>query len=760
MSFLAPALFIAGLLAVAVPIIIHLLSRRRRRPIEWAAMRFLIDAIRRQRRRLQIEQLILLALRCLILAVLGFALARPILEQAGVIGAGSRQVVLVIDNGLISQSETDDGPAFETTVADAKAIVESLEPGDAVAVVTAARPARGAIVPASTDHGGVIKYLESLTPSAAPTDFNGAFAIAGAAAQTAIESGARPSVFVLSEFRRGAAALDAPLPEAFAALGDAVTLYASDPAEASVSNVQIAAIEPLRRFVLADASDVASQITVRLRRTGGDMDREVSRVRLTGDGLTGAGVREVVWEPGAEFASAEFIVSYDRQGRDEIGLTAAIDNDRLNADNTRHAVLALRDRIRAVLVDRRSFGFDPSLEALSAGQWLRRALEPFDDGPVELIDVEPEALAAADLRAADVVLLPRPDLIDAEQWTLVRTFVDRGGLAFVTPPADVNVHQWTERFVRAMDLPWRLAMETVMNEEGLTLADDQPESELLRLIASDMKSLVAPIVTVRTLPLDGNTEAGAARPVLTFADGSPFMVATSPGGGTEETETPDGDAPARRALGLIIYIATAPQLTWSNLPSKPLMVPLFHETIRQGLSLARSAGDATVGDQPALGAPPTAVELVASDGAATSIALDANGRPDEAFAAAGVYELRDGAGQRVGLAVANVDVNAGRTAVQSPNAVKDWLARAGEFAFADRDAMTAALATAETGSPLAAAALWLLLVLVVIETILARWFSHAYVRDRAAGLGGSVSQAMGLTPTLTLRSTTSEEAAT
>ena len=148
MNFITPALAIAGLIAVSIPIIIHLLSRRRRRPIEWAAMRFLLEAFHKHRRRLQIEQLILLAVRCLILALLGAALARPILNTPDVLDlGGSRAVFLVIDNGLASGLTDNQGQvALDKTIKQAEKIIESLGPGDSVGLITAARPARGCAV--------------------------------------------------------------------------------------------------------------------------------------------------------------------------------------------------------------------------------------------------------------------------------------------------------------------------------------------------------------------------------------------------------------------------------------------------------------------------------------------------------------------------------------------------------------------------------------------------------------------------------------
>ncbi|MEO1997459.1 MAG: BatA domain-containing protein, partial [Planctomycetaceae bacterium] len=68
---------VAGLIAATGPIIIHLLNRRRFRVVDWAAMDFLRVALQRNRRVLQMRDLILLLLRVLCIAMFGLALARP-----------------------------------------------------------------------------------------------------------------------------------------------------------------------------------------------------------------------------------------------------------------------------------------------------------------------------------------------------------------------------------------------------------------------------------------------------------------------------------------------------------------------------------------------------------------------------------------------------------------------------------------------------------------------------------------------------------
>src|SRR5882724_5183419 len=75
--FLTRGFVWAGLALIPIPIIIHLLNRRRFKLVTWAAMEFLLRAMRKNRRRLKFEQWLLLATRCLLIFLLGMALARP-----------------------------------------------------------------------------------------------------------------------------------------------------------------------------------------------------------------------------------------------------------------------------------------------------------------------------------------------------------------------------------------------------------------------------------------------------------------------------------------------------------------------------------------------------------------------------------------------------------------------------------------------------------------------------------------------------------
>src|SRR2546429_7028103 len=121
MAFLSP--FLLPLLALAsVPIIIHLLNRRRFQLVEWAPMKYLKLTIKTNRRRLRIEQLILLAIRTLIVILIIFAVARPVLSPTGLggwlAGRGRTSRVIVIDDSL-SMGYRDQGRSAIESAKDA-----------------------------------------------------------------------------------------------------------------------------------------------------------------------------------------------------------------------------------------------------------------------------------------------------------------------------------------------------------------------------------------------------------------------------------------------------------------------------------------------------------------------------------------------------------------------------------------------------------------------------------------------------------------
>src|ERR1051326_6837991 len=98
MSFLAPA-FLAGLAAIAVPVLIHLIHRERKVVVEFPSLMFLERIPYKSVRRQKIRHLLLLIMRCVALALLVAAFARPFFEKRHppITGQGARELVILLD---------------------------------------------------------------------------------------------------------------------------------------------------------------------------------------------------------------------------------------------------------------------------------------------------------------------------------------------------------------------------------------------------------------------------------------------------------------------------------------------------------------------------------------------------------------------------------------------------------------------------------------------------------------------------------------
>lgn len=143
LSFGSPAM-LWGLLLAAVPIIIHLLFRRRFRRIDWAPMHYLKISIQRNRRRIRLEQLLLLLLRTALVLLLFFLVSRPMMHAAGLgnwLGGRSRTSHLVLLDDSLSMGYRDAGrSAWRQAQELATKIVETIGPKDRVTLVLASQP--------------------------------------------------------------------------------------------------------------------------------------------------------------------------------------------------------------------------------------------------------------------------------------------------------------------------------------------------------------------------------------------------------------------------------------------------------------------------------------------------------------------------------------------------------------------------------------------------------------------------------------------
>ena len=136
MAFLNP-LFLLGLLAAGIPLIIHLWNRRRVVTIDFSSLMFLMAAHRENARRFQLRQLLILLLRMAIVALIALALARPFLTLGLPVASvrAKTDIVIVLDNSYSMAYQDVDGIRYEKAKALAIDILETLRHGDSAALI-------------------------------------------------------------------------------------------------------------------------------------------------------------------------------------------------------------------------------------------------------------------------------------------------------------------------------------------------------------------------------------------------------------------------------------------------------------------------------------------------------------------------------------------------------------------------------------------------------------------------------------------------
>lgn len=764
MSFLHPMLAAVGLGAIALPIIIHLLIRRRVKPVRWAAMKFLLEAYKQRRRRLILEQILLLATRCLLVACIAIALGRLLIgsDPGAGLGAGARptSLILIIDDSLTSAVDGSLARHKE----EAARLLSQLNPGtgDTAALVTLSRPSEGIVLPPTSDIGALRSIIDALTPTDASTDLAGAIqtinqaAGAGLVGTADTAEGPRVVVAVLSEFLAGSVDLQTPL-GAIAPEPDLILM--STPRAEGVDNVAITSVEPLRSVVTGGRSLAASnQVRVTLRRSGPGVGAATTRtVRVLtsreGGGTETLGQSSARFEPGQQEAT---VIMQADVGPPESGsrasrvIAASIDADALPRDDVVQRVIEFRDSIRVAVVAPRRFqdqglGASAGLDRFDAADWVTLALEPLmapapgASGPkadIETSRVEPSAITAARLTGFDAVALCAPQSLDATGWRAISAFVEQGGLLLVVPPAAVSVHLWADQ-LSTMDLGWTIGREARDAETALSIDASTtlaPGSDLLSLVRAELPELARAVGIRRVLPLTLDPER-REQPTLALSDGSVLVASAVPGG-----------ADHRAGRGLVVMLTTSLDLAWTDLPAKPLVVPLIQEVVRQGVGVARGSWHTPAGTRPALPIGTTELRAAASllsdeQSGPSIIAAGEDPSSTPALRRAGIYRATDAQGTtRAWISIAPDSRASDTTPVAAPVA-RAWInsiapgAPSQEInaasAGTDPASLAAALGSTETAHDRSFAFLIAALALALIELALARWSSHA----RALGTG-------------------------
>lgn len=582
--FLHPALLWAlGLMSV--PIIIHLLNRRRFTVVRWAAMDFLLQAQKKNRRRVRIEHLLVLLLRCLVMALIALAVSRPVATSgafAGLPGVGDpvERIFLLDDSGSMSH-RTGRTSAWDRARQVVKRLVEDLEREDKSDLVTIVRASRldvPDLLQSSARHDRTKSVLAALAEAEpAPLRLDAVRLIERAARRIVDDTqGPRQRVvYLVTDLRRRdwlGEHGDVPkaIGEAMKKAPPDVRWMLVDVGGEETRNLGITALEPTEKLAMIG---VPLEVVIRVANRGPSPVFDVPLMLEAGESRIPLPPLQRI-DAGQE-AEVRYRYTFTTPGVHS--LTVRLPDDALGLDDVRHVALEVRERLRVLLVQ----GDEGDQGALSgATDLLRLALAPPGDvlTGVEPIVIAADALREVDLAAYDAVVACNLEAWPAEKVPDLERWVHRGGgLALFLGDA-VDADAWGRDLHRGGRglLPCALGrrIELATEEEAPQIAAPTGEHPLTHIFGGDRNPFLKRVrARVRHACPVAAEQDPATRVLLRLVDpgSTPFLI-----------EKQWGE-------GRVVLLNTTADLTWSGWPRDPSFIVTSQELVRL-LAPAATAG--------------------------------------------------------------------------------------------------------------------------------------------------------------------------
>jgi hypothetical protein len=563
------ASMLAALAAVILPILAHLIFRRRARPVDLGTLRFLKVAVRKDTRRRKLKRWLLLALRlgCVVLLVLLFA--RP--YRAEFLGGGDAGLsVILIDRSASMDRKRDGERLIDHAIRKLPRVVARIPAESRVEVAWFDMKAEPI---GSAEDGRVsLSGLKAPATLVGGTDF--AAALTWAAARCDAARGSGPlAVHVLTDLQRtGFGSL-----EAFAFPKD-VPVHVWDVGPTASDNVAVTEVRPISLMVRADQPAVV-QATILNARTE-SLEQQPVRLRL-------ANKAKVIDIPAVASAAAgaSTTVTFETPPLGPglwQGTVSVAADDVLPLDNVRHVALYAAAKPRVLLLD----GASRDVAALGEAYFLEAALrlappgESVPDGPFRVMVLPYGADARVpDLGQVDVLVAANVSSFPAADAARVRAFLDRGGSAVVFgggnlgpasaasyAAAGLSVGEITGTHA-ARDVPFRIA-EFAGDHPILTPFADPQHGDLHRLTFSGCTQVV---------PADG------VRVLARLRDGTPLLLERQTG------------------ASRVVWCAASAGREHGEWSRSRLFLPLVHQLVR---GAAGHAGEGPVRVLPAMGETP------------------------------------------------------------------------------------------------------------------------------------------------------------
>jgi len=558
----AHAAMIAGLLAIAIPILIHFFNQRRFQVLRWGAMHLLRTSLQSK---LKWEQIILLAVRCTIPAALALLMARPILVHSNSPLGAKASVVLIVDCSYSMGAGGPEHSNFEAARDAAQQVLLKLPAGSQAAVVPMATGVSSRPEVTTFDVAQAAEDLKRLKAGYGTADVTEALKVAKGILDRMTHS--RREVVVFTDFQR----TTWPGSDA-AARAVAAGLLRQEPLPANLTlfhagiavkdNLCVEALEFSRPIL-----GVGQPLQVRAQvQNYGDASYPSVRIAFQVDGKPQSVTRAALGP--YERAQVVFRHAFDKPGSHL--LEVSTDADPLEADNTARASVQVWEKLPVLLVsgDRHPEPFK------SETDFLEIALKPFGATKAELADLvttqvlSPDHLSTKLLSTARVVVLANVPSLNDDQVKGLEDFVRGGGGLLIFPGDKVDAAWYEKRLLAGGKglLPMPLSTGSggiASNSSGVSIASQYYDHPALEMFNDPKNGNLSEARISRWYRID--EDAGkrfdGALVLARLTTGDPFLVEKKFGEGS------------------VLQCCDPCDADWSTFPLRPSYLPFMQQIV-------------------------------------------------------------------------------------------------------------------------------------------------------------------------------------
>ncbi len=565
-----------GIAATALPILIHLLNRRKYKEMRWAAMRFLVAALRKNQRRVKIEQWLLLLIRTLVVFLVVCAMAKPLVESLGAITLPGQRThrVIVLDGSMSMAFTLSEKTRFEQAKELAKRLVSDARRGDVFSVVLMADPPKILVGNASpsANPDEVLKGIDEITLPHGGTDLIASFGKVDEA--LGVSSIPRKEVIFLTDLQ--AASWRKGIPSADA-LKSAISKLTNRQAQSVVIDLGKAGEE---NRAVTDLRLDEPIVTL-----GGPPPKVIATVhnygpksvtdfkaRLLIDGQLGPDQSMPEIKSGEE-ATYVFSPTFTSPG-DHL-VEVRIEEDSLLIDNTRRMALPVREFLNVLLIDgqRKPEAFQ------SETDYLSQAINPEvkSSGTTSQIRTEiasESQLGSRDLAPFDAVVLCNVPQITQAEATALDAYLRQGGGVVIFSGDQVVTENYNQLLFNDGKGLLPAALTGIVGDAQAKKAAFEFDARdykhpIVRLFDKAESNVIAGLTGAKTWQyhkLKIPEEGSLAKVALWFNSGDPAIV-----------ESP-------RHRGRVVQVATSADTGWTTWPLHQSYPPIMEQIIFEAAS--------------------------------------------------------------------------------------------------------------------------------------------------------------------------------